>query len=44
MAYFLGHWQLRGFGQWALVERETGALVGRAGLLRPEAWPGLEVG
>jgi len=44
MAYFLGHWDLRGFGQWALVERETGELVGRAGLLQPEAWPGLEVG
>jgi RimJ/RimL family protein N-acetyltransferase len=44
MAYFLGHWELRGFGQWALVEERTGELVGRAGLLRPEAWPGLEVG
>jgi RimJ/RimL family protein N-acetyltransferase len=44
MAYFVGHWELRGFGQWALIERETGKLVGRAGLLRPEAWPGLEVG
>jgi RimJ/RimL family protein N-acetyltransferase len=44
MAYWVGHWELRGFGQWALIERETGRLVGRAGLLRPEAWPGLEVG
>jgi RimJ/RimL family protein N-acetyltransferase len=44
MAYFVGHWELRGFGQWALVERATGRLVGRAGLLQPEAWPGLEVG
>ena len=44
IAYFLGHWHLRGFGQWALVERDSGKLVGRAGLLRPEAWPGLEVG
>jgi RimJ/RimL family protein N-acetyltransferase len=44
MAYFLGHWDLRGCGQWALVEQETGELVGRAGLLYPEAWPGLEVG
>jgi RimJ/RimL family protein N-acetyltransferase len=44
MAYFIGHWGLRGFGQWALIERGTGRLVGRAGLLRPEAWPGLEVG
>jgi RimJ/RimL family protein N-acetyltransferase len=44
MAYFIGHWELRGFGQWALVARETGELVGRAGLLQPEGWPGLEVG
>ena len=44
MAYFVGHWQLRGFGQWALVERPIGRLVGRAGLNQPEGWPGLEVG
>jgi RimJ/RimL family protein N-acetyltransferase len=44
MAYFLGHWVLRGFGNWALEERATGELVGRAGLYKPEAWPGLEVG
>jgi RimJ/RimL family protein N-acetyltransferase len=44
MAYFIGHWELRGFGQWALLEQATGELVGRAGLLQPEGWPGLEVG
>jgi RimJ/RimL family protein N-acetyltransferase len=44
MAYFVGHWDLRGFGQWALVELASGELLGRAGLLRPEGWPGLEVG
>jgi len=44
IAYWLGHWELRGLGQWALVRREDGRLVGRAGLLRPEGWPGLEVG
>jgi RimJ/RimL family protein N-acetyltransferase len=44
LAYFVGHWELRGFGQWALIERATGRLVGRSGLLRPEGWPGLEVG
>ena len=44
MAYFLGHWELRGFGQWALIEQRHGRLVGRAGLLQPENWPGLEVG
>lgn len=44
IAIFLGHWDLRGFGQWAVVERETGQLLGRAGLWQPEGWPGLEVG
>jgi RimJ/RimL family protein N-acetyltransferase len=44
MAYFVGHWELRGFGQWALFEQASGELVGRAGLLQPENWPGLEVG
>ena len=44
MAYFVGHWELRGFGQWALFERDSGLLVGRAGLLQPDGWPGLEVG
>ncbi len=40
----LGHWELRGFGLWAVEEQATGALVGRVGLYRPEGWPGLEVG
>ena len=42
MAMFAGHWELRGYGLW-VVERE-GELIGRIGLLRPEGWPGLEVG
>jgi RimJ/RimL family protein N-acetyltransferase len=44
MALHLGHWHLRGYGQWALEERATGRFVGRAGLWQPEGWPGLEVG
>jgi RimJ/RimL family protein N-acetyltransferase len=44
MATILGHWQLRGYGLWAVEERETGHLVGRIGLFNPEGWPGLEVG
>ena len=46
MAGFLGEWELRGTGQWALEEKETGRFVGRAGLYRPERddWPGVEVG
>ena len=44
MAFLAGHWELKGFGHWALEERTSGRLVGRAGLLEPEGWPGLEVG
>jgi RimJ/RimL family protein N-acetyltransferase len=44
MAVLSGHWMLRGFGHWALEDRESGELVGRAGLYYPPDWPGLEVG
>jgi RimJ/RimL family protein N-acetyltransferase len=46
MAQWRGQWELRGSGQWALIECRSGAFVGRAGLHRPEVpdWPGLEVG
>jgi [ribosomal protein S5]-alanine N-acetyltransferase len=45
MALWLGQWELRGSGNWA-VEVDGGPLIGRAGLHRPELpdWPGLEVG
>jgi RimJ/RimL family protein N-acetyltransferase len=42
IAFMVGHWELRGYGLW-VVERE-GELIGRIGLLKPEGWPGLEVG
>lgn len=44
MAMVIGHWQLRGFGFWAVEHRDTGILIGRAGCWRPEGWPGLEIG
>ena len=44
MALMLGHWQLRGYGLWAVEERPSGTLLGRIGCWRPEGWPGLEVG
>jgi RimJ/RimL family protein N-acetyltransferase len=40
----IGHWHLRGYGQWALERRADGRLVGRAGLWHPEGWFGLEEG
>jgi RimJ/RimL family protein N-acetyltransferase len=44
VAGWIGHWALRGYGQWAVVERQTGEVIGRAGLINPEGWPGVEVG
>ena len=44
IAGILGHWLLRGYGMWAVVERETGSMVGRVGFINPEGWPGFELG
>jgi RimJ/RimL family protein N-acetyltransferase len=44
IAMLLGHWQLRGYGMWAVEDKQTGAFVGRIGLHNPEGWPVLEVG
>lgn len=44
MAMLAGHWQLRGFGMWAVEERGTGTFIGRVGLHFPEGWPDREVG
>lgn len=46
MAAWLGQWELRGTGQWALEERSSGMFVGRAGSHWPERadWPGIEIG
>jgi len=43
MATILGHWQLKGYGLWAVEHRESGLLVGRIGFLNPEGWPGFEL-
>ena len=44
MAMILGHWQLRGYGMWAVEERQSGELIGRIGCWQPEGWPGFEIG
>jgi RimJ/RimL family protein N-acetyltransferase len=44
MAMILGHWQLRGYGLWAVEEKASGLLVGRIGFFNPEGWPGFEIG
>lgn len=40
----LGHWALRGFGFYSVIEKDSGAWVGRIGFLYPETWPALEIG
>jgi RimJ/RimL family protein N-acetyltransferase len=42
-AYQLGHFALRGFGQFAVVDCGIGEIIGRAGPWQPEGWPDCEV-
>lgn len=40
----VGGWHVQGFGMFSVIERATGAWVGRVGPLHPVGWPGTEVG
>ncbi len=44
MATVMGHWQIRGYGFFSLIEKSTGKWVGRAGPWNPGGWPQPEVG
>lgn len=44
LAMLVGHWQLRGFGMWAVVPHGRDEMVGRVGFFQPEGWPGFEIG
>jgi RimJ/RimL family protein N-acetyltransferase len=44
LAVALGHWQLRGYGVWAVERKSDRAFMGRVGMINPEGWPGLEIG
>jgi len=44
VAGWIGHWAMRGYGQWAIEERGSGRMIGRAGIINPAEWPGPEVG
>jgi RimJ/RimL family protein N-acetyltransferase len=44
MALTVGHWELRGYGMFAVEERDSGRVVGRVGAWEPEGWPALEIG
>lgn len=39
LAYDRGHWALRGFGMWSVVDRATKVMVGSCGIVWPEGWP-----
>lgn len=39
-----GAWALQGFSMFSVVEKSTGAWIGRLGPWSPEGWPGTEVG
>ncbi|MCC6008243.1 MAG: GNAT family N-acetyltransferase [Rhodobacteraceae bacterium] len=40
----IGHWQMRGYGFWAIEEKATGRYAGQVGLYHPEGWPEEEIG
>jgi RimJ/RimL family protein N-acetyltransferase len=44
IARYVGHWQLRGYGMWAVIERSTDRLIGHLGFLHPENGQGFELG
>ena len=44
MAFLAGHWQLLGYGHWAVEEKASGRVIGRLGFLNPVGWPGFEIG
>ena len=44
MVMMIGHWQLKGFGYWAVEELANGNFVGCVGLWKSLDWPELELG
>lgn len=43
MASMVGHWTLRGYGPYALVEAASGGVIGTVGLWYPNDWPEPEI-
>ena len=44
MAVSIGHWSIRGYGQFSLEHKQTGEWIGSVGPWFPEGWPAPEVG
>ena len=44
VACYIGHWQIREYGFFSVIEKASGDWVGRVGPWQPGGWPGLECG
>jgi len=44
LASYLGHWAMRGYGYFAVEDRESGTLYGNVGPWFPMGWPEPEIG
>jgi RimJ/RimL family protein N-acetyltransferase len=41
----ISQWQLRGYGQWSVVEKVSGHVIGCVGFYHPQRkWPGVDLG
>lgn len=43
LALDIGHWTLRGYGRWAVIEKQSGEMVGSCGLWWPQGYPRSEL-
>jgi RimJ/RimL family protein N-acetyltransferase len=43
MSAMIGHWQLRGFGPYAVQEKTSGTVLGTVGFWYPGDWPSPEI-
>ena len=43
LAFAVGHWQMAGFGVWAVEHKGSGSFVGVIGFWEPDGWPGFEL-
>lgn len=43
LSTYVGHWQLRGYGPYAVIEKSTNLLIGPIGIWYPGEWPGPEM-
>ncbi|WP_227284334.1 GNAT family N-acetyltransferase [Boseongicola sp. H5] len=40
----LGHWEVRGYGLWAVTQRGEDTIIGLVGPYYPDGWPETEIG